>query len=259
MKILVTNDDGVDAAGLWVLVEGLQKIGQVVVVAPHKEQSGVGSSISLRRAIKVKKIESKLEEVEFYSVEGTPADSVIIAVRSLFPGEISLVVSGINRGPNIGHDVFVSGTVGAALQGYLRGIPSLAISINAYEDLDFEVGCRLASLLAASVKDGIFPGKVLLNVNLPNLALSEIGGVEITELSERSSCDLIQRDWDSEEECYRIMRNGEPYHTKSGSDIWALQMNRVSITPLLDNSAVSPLRRCLQDLAPVIYSRLHKI
>ena len=259
MKILVTNDDGVDSAGIWALAKSLQEIGQVVVVAPHKEQSGVGSSISLHRAIKVNKIESKLQGVEICSIEGTPADSVIIAVRSLFPGEISLVVSGINRGPNIGHDVFVSGTVGAALQGYLHGIASLAISINAYEYLDFEVGCRIASLLAASVRDGIFPGSVLLNVNLPNLAVSEIGGVEITELSERSSCDLIQRDWDSEGEYYRIKRNGEPCNTKYGSDIWALQQNRVSITPLLDNSAISPLRSCLQDLAPVIYSQLHKI
>jgi len=256
MKILVTNDDGIDAPGLWLLVEELQRVGRVVAVVPHQEQSGVGTSISLHRAIKVKKVEPKLDRVEVYSVEGTPADSVIIAVKSLFPGEISLVVSGINRGPNIGHDVFVSGTVGAALQGYLHGISSLAFSVDAYEGLNFGVGGRLASLLAARVKDGTLPGRVLLNVNMPNLAPSEISGIEITKLSEQSYCDLIHREHSSEEECYRIMRSRDLHHSKLGSDIWALQLSRISITPMLDSSAISSLRHRLQHLAPAIYNDL---
>ena len=255
MKILVTNDDGIDAPGLWILAEELRKVGEVVIVAPHEEQSGVGSSISLHRAIRVKKLEPGVEGTEAYAVEGTPADSVIIALNSLFPGGIGMVVSGINRGPNIGHDVFVSGTVGAAMQGYLRGIPSLAISINTYERSNFgEV--KLASLLGARVKDGILSGKILLNVNLPDLALGEIDGIEITELSERSYCDLIQRGQGSEEEYYRIMRNGDSCNGKPGSDVWALELNRISITPLLDNSAVNSVRQCLQSLAPVIYGEL---
>jgi 5'-nucleotidase len=253
VKILVTNDDGIDAPGLWVMAGELQRIGQVAVVAPHKEQSGVGSSISLRQAIEVKKIEPKLEGIEAYSVEGTPADSVIIAIKSLFPGEISLVVSGINRGPNIGRDVFVSGTVAAAVQGYLHDISSLAISVNGYENLNFEAAARLAALLAEKVKEGILPSGVLLNVNLPNLPLEKVGGMEITELSKQSYSDAVQQ---VEQGCYRIMRATELGDEHPGSDIWALQRNKISITPLLDSPTVNFIQHCLQDLAPAIYSEL---
>ncbi len=257
MKILVTNDDGIDAPGLRILAKELQSVGEVVIVAPHQEQSGVGSSISLHRAIRVKKLEPEPGGMEVYAVEGTPADSVIIALNYLLPGEIGLVVSGINRGPNIGHDVFVSGTVGAAMQGCLRGIPSLAISVNTYESSNFN-GVKLASLLASRVKDGFLSGRILLNINLPDLALSEIGGVEVTELSDRSYCDLIQRDQGSEEEYYRIMRNGDSCDGRPGSDIWALKLNRISITPMLHSSAVNLLRYRLKGLVPVIYRELRK-
>lgn len=257
MEILVTNDDGVDAPGLWVVVKELQRVGRVAVVAPQQERSGSGTSISLRQSIRVKRVEPQLEGVESYSVEGTPSDGVIIAVKSLFPGDINLIVSGINRGPNIGHDVFVSGTVGAAFQGYLHGISSLAISVNAYEGLNFTVGARLAALLAAKIRDGIVPEGNLLNVNLPNLALSEIGGVEITTLSKQNYCDIVERELSSEVECYRIKRSQDSFHSNVGSDVYALQLNRISITPLPDGNVPISLRRRLQTLAPALYSELH--
>lgn len=259
MKILVTNDDGIYAPGLWVVGKELQSVGRVIVVAPQQEQSGVGTSISLRQPIRVTKIKPQLEGVEAYSVEGTPGDSVILAIQSLFPGEVNLVVSGINKGPNIGRDVFVSGTVGAAFQGYLHGIPSLAISVNAYEGLNFAVGARLAGLLGAKIKDGILPHEILLNVNLPNLALSEIRGVEITTLSEQSYCDTVERDQKSEEGYYRIMRSKNSFHSDVGSDTWALQLNRISITPLPDSPVPNFLQRRLQTLAPAIYGELHEV
>jgi len=255
MKILVTNDDGIDAPGLQVVARELQKVGQVIVVAPQQEQSGVGTSISLRQPIKVNRLEPWWKRIEVYSVEGTPSDSAIIATQSLFPGEIDLVVSGINRGPNIGHDIFVSGTVGAALQGYLHGIPSMAISINAYENLNFDVAARLASLLAAKIKEEVLPQKILLNVNLPNLPLSEIASIEITRLSQQSYCDRVERKLNSEEEHYRIMRSNKRnlHYRNPGDDLWALQQNRISITPLPDGSVSNSLQHCLQDLAPAIY------
>lgn len=256
MKTLVTNDDGINAPGLWVVVKELQRVGRVAVVAPQQERSGSGTSISLRQSIRVKKVEPQLEGVETYSVEGTPSDGVIIAVKSLFPGEINLVVSGINRGPNIGHDVFVSGTVGAAFQGYLHGISSLAISVNAYEGLDFTVGAKLAALLAANIRDGVLPKGNLLNVNLPNLAVSEIGGVEITTLSKQNYCDIVERELGSEAECYRIKRSQDSFHSSIGGDVGALQSNRISITPLPDGKVPTSLRRRLQTLAPTIYSGL---
>jgi len=258
MKILVTNDDGVYAPGLWLAVEELQQVGSVVVVAPEQERSGAGTSISLRQPIEVKKVEPQLEGVETYSVEGTPSDGVIIAVNSLFPGGINVVVSGINRGPNIGHDVFVSGTVGAAFQGYLHGISSLAVSVNAYEGLNFGVGAKLAALLVAKLRDDMLPGGNLLNVNLPNLPLSEIGGVEITTLSQQNYCDAVERDGDSETECYRIRRSRDSFRGKVGSDIRALQLNRISITPLPDNRRSSSLQHRLRALAPAMYKELFR-
>jgi len=182
MKILVTNDDGIDALGLQVLARSLQKAGQVIVIAPKQEQSGVGTSISLHQSIKINKLSHWGEGIEAYSVEGTPSDSVIIAIQSLFPEEINLVVSGINRGANMGHDVFVSGTVGAALQGYLHGISSIAISMNAYSNLNFDAAAKLASLLAIKIRDGVLCQEILLNINLPDLPPGDIAGIEITKL-----------------------------------------------------------------------------
>ncbi len=257
MRILVANDDGIKAPGLWQMVKELQAVGQVVVAAPQQERSGAGTSISLRKPIEVKRIEPELEGVEAYSVDGTPADSAIIALKSLFPDEIDLVVSGINRGSNMGHDIFVSGTVGAALQGYLHGIPSLAVSMYAYEGLNFAVGARLAALLAARVKDGVLPREVLLNVNLPNLELGEIAGVEITRLSRENYCDRVERDYGSGDGYYQIMRSNE-FLGDVGSDVWALQRNLISITALPDGRVSGSLQRRLRELAPDIYHELHR-
>lgn len=256
MRVLVTNDDGIESPGLWMAVKELQKVGQVTVVAPQQEQSGVGSSVSLRQAIRVSEAKLQLKDVEAYSVEGTPADCVIIALRHLFPGEIDLVVSGINRGPNIGHDVFISGTVGAALQGYLHDIPSLAISLNAYEDLHFGLAAKLTALLVTKLQRGNLPREVLLNVNLPNLPSGEIEGIEITTLSKRSYSDVVQQVHDKH---YRITRAAGLSDNDLGSDIWALQRNRVSITPLsfdLNNLAISFLNNDLQELVSLLYQEL---
>ena len=118
MRILVTNDDGINADGLWTLVAQLKEVGDVTVVAPDREQSGVGTSISFHNPIRLTRIHEKIRGIDTYSVEGTPADSVIMAVKVVMKDGIDLVVSGINQGPNCGYDVFLSGTVGAALQGF---------------------------------------------------------------------------------------------------------------------------------------------
>lgn len=260
MKILVTNDDGIDAPGLQVLARELQKVDRVIVVAPEQEQSGVGTSISLRQPIKVKKLKPWKEGIEAYSVGGTPSDSVIIATQSLFPGEIGLVVSGINRGANMGYDVCVSGTVGAALQGYLHGITSMAISIDAYENLNFDIAAKLASLLAANIMSGGLAQKALLNINLPDLPLSEIAGIDITRLSKQSYCDRVEKELSDTEEHYRIRRNNKnDLHYRNPDDDWcALRQNRISITPLPDSSAGNSAQHCLKDLALAMYSELHK-
>ena len=117
MKILVTNDDGIFAPGLWTLVKELRNIAQVVVVAPDRQQSAIGTAVTLHQPLRIQKIRPAVPEVETYSVEGTPADSVILALGKLAKNKVDTVISGINQGPNLGNDVLISGTVGAALQG----------------------------------------------------------------------------------------------------------------------------------------------
>ena len=128
MRILATNDDGISADGLKALVGELKKIADVIVVAPDRELHGMGASVSLHEPVRVKETAPLLAGVESYAVEGTPADCVILSLGKLAKEKIDLVVSGVNRGLNLGDDVIISGTVGAALQGFVHGLPSIAVS-----------------------------------------------------------------------------------------------------------------------------------
>ena len=176
MRVLVTNDDGISAPGLWTLVNELRNIAQVVVVAPDREQSAIGTAVTLRQPLRILRAKPIVPEVETYSVEGTPADSVILALGKLVTDKVDLVVSGINQGPNLGDDVLISGTVGAALQGYLRGLPALAISTEAVDSPYLNTAANLAALLASKINSDVLSPRVFLNVNLPNLPLAEIRG-----------------------------------------------------------------------------------
>ena len=145
---------------------------------------------------------------------------------------VDLVVSGINEGPNLGNDVFISVTVGAALQGYFYDIPSLAISIAALENINFDVAARLAGLLAAKVRDGFLSSKLLLNVNLPNLPAEEIKGIVVTKLGRRNYSDIVQEGHDGRRNYYWLVRGKSRWQRNRGTDIQALMQKKVSITPL---------------------------
>ena len=241
MKILLTNDDGIRAPGLWAAVRALRQVGEVFVVAPDQEQSGVGASLTLRSPIRVTPTPvdsglsgdgASLYPVTAYAVEGTPGDSCILALESVV-GEVDLVVSGINAGSNLGWDVMVSGTVGAAIQGYVRGFPTIAISVGAVSNPQFEVAGQLLRLMAQRLRDSIPAPKFFLNVNLPSLPLDRIGGLRVTQLGHRSYGESVREEGTGPDKQYRISRNrpvpGEPV---DGSDIWALKNNYISVTPL---------------------------
>lgn len=253
MKILVTNDDGIDSPGLWAVVEELRWVGEVVVVAPQGEQSGVGTSVNLRRAVNVFPQAGKKG---VYTTDGTPVDGVIIAFRVLFPEGIDLVISGINRGPNIGYDVFVSGTVASALAGYFHGVLALAVSVDSYGEVDFGAAARLTALLAARIKKGDLPKEGLMNVNLPNLPLGEIKGIEVTKLSKQSHCGEIKKVLSDKSEGYIIVKDKVIGEMDAGSDAWALEQKRISITPLLPNPWDSKSDHSLQELARNIFTEL---
>jgi 5'-nucleotidase len=257
LKILVSNDDGVYSEGLWTLVKELTKIAQISVVAPDRDQSGSGTSITLRHPLRMVNIKPPVARVTAYSVEGSPADSVILALRLILKEGVDLVVSGINEGPNLGDDVYVSGTVGAALQGFFYGIPSLAFSIAAFGDLNFEVAAVLARIMIGGLADQGFNSRMLLNVNLPNLPPEKLEGIEITRLGERKYVDRIEPGHDGKRQYHWIMRGKPEWKSASGTDIWALERNRISITPLFGNTdGSSP--ELLKKLAPEFFRKLIK-
>jgi 5'-nucleotidase len=250
MRILLTNDDGIGAPGLWAVAAELAKVGDLVVAAPGEERSGAGTSISLRKPIWVQEVAPQVDGVKAFSVSGTPADSAILAISCLFPGEFDLVVSGINRGSNLGHDVYVSGTVGAAMQGFLHNIPSLAVSMYAYVDIDYRTAARMAGLIAKKVGEGVLEGPVFLNVNVPNLTPDGIVGVEVTRISRKNYCDRIEKDYDESGEFFLITRNDELEDALPGTDLWAVENGRISVTPLPDKVVSEQFVERLRALVP---------
>lgn len=236
MNILVSNDDGIYAEGLWMLAEQLQEIGKVTVVAPDRDQSGVGTSVTLSHPLRISHVRSPVSGMEAYAVEGTPADSVIMAIKFAVKEDIDLIVTGINEGPNLGDDVFISGTVGAALQGYFYGIPAIAVSIGGFQNLNFGVAARLARMLADEIKTRNQSGRLLLNVNVPNVSEEKIDGMEVTRLGRRNYSDKIEPGHDGKRDYYWITRGKSEWDLEPGTDAWALRQNLISLTSLPNDS-----------------------
>ena len=171
--ILVTNDDGIDAPGLWKLAEAMAEIGQVLVVAPAAEASGSGTMVTYRRDLGIEEVSGRLPGVKSYSVDGTPADCVLAGLRQLKQGWLSLLVAGINPGANLGLDFYLSGTCGAALMGAFRNITSIALSQAIEESADgsvdphWDTSQPVARLLAGAIERDELPEGALLNVNVP--------------------------------------------------------------------------------------------
>lgn len=258
MKILVTNDDGIFAEGLWILVKELRNIARVVVVAPDREQSAIGTAVTLRQPLRVQKVRSMVPEVETYSVEGTPADSVILALGKLVKDKIDLVVSGINHGANLGDDVLISGTVGAALQGYLRGLPALAISVALGDNLHLDNAAKLATVLAKKIESNALPTNILLNVNLPNLPLVKIRGAKITRLASESHTDTVEERHDGRRKYYWLIRQRLNKATDKETDVWAIEQGNISITPLHTSLLNKPSPRIPDSLCSDLLQELRK-
>jgi len=202
------------------------------VVAPDREQSGVGTAITLSQPIRATKMVPLVSGIDTYAVEGTPSDSAIVALESLIEGPVDLVVSGINQGANMGNDVFISGTMGAALQGFFRDIPAIAISVAALRDVHFASAAQMVRLLAQAVGDGRLLPPLLLNINLPNVPVEKIKGVSLTHLGRRTYMDVIKEGDDGRRKYYWITRERPGWVLEKGLDVWAVRRRRISITPL---------------------------
>ena len=232
MKILITNDDGIASAELWALAKELKDIADVVVVTPDREQSATGTAVTLRQPLRVQKVIPLVPGVEAYSVEGTGSDSVILALGKLISGGVDLVVSGINQGLNLGDDVLISGTVGAALQGYLRGIPAIAVSIATASSPHLNNAARLTALLAQKINNRALPPDVFLNINLPDLPLADIKGIKVTERAHQTHIDTVKEGHDGRREYYWLVRQKLNVDADENTDTLALEQGYISITPL---------------------------
>ena len=233
MKILVTNDDGIAAEGLWALAAALREIGQVIVVAPSREQSACGTAVTLLKPLEVEMVTSRIPGIDAYAVDGTPSDSVILGLGKLATDRIDLIVSGINNGPNLGDDVFISGTVGAALQGYIHGLPAIAVSIDTRDGSYLEVAARTAALVAKRTADSV-PGNILLNLNVPSLPPDKIGEVKVTSLANHSHGNsvAIKEAEDGNKPVVWLIRQRLNSKTNGNTDINAIEKGNISITPL---------------------------
>ncbi len=232
MNILLSNDDGFLSPGLWALVKELQVIANVTVVAPDREQSATGTMVTLRQPLRVHKITPLVDDIDAYSVEGSPGDSVIIALEMAVKEKPDLVISGINQGLNTGDDILISGTVGAALQGYLRDIPAIAISVLNYNNDNVSNAARLVRLIAEKFRDKSLSGDFFLNINIPDSPINEIKGIQITRQAHKTHIDTIKEGHDGKHEYYWLVRQQLNNNVEKDSDIYALKEKYISITPL---------------------------
>ena len=228
MRILISNDDGYKAKGIQVLIKELEKIAQITVVAPSRNRSGASSSLSLDKPIKVTK-----KENSFYFLSGTPTDCVHIALTGLMQTLPDMVISGINHGPNLGDDTIYSGTVAAAIEGYLLNIPSFAISMGSMNPKNFVTAAKVTVDLIKLYDKSDHQSASLLNINVPDIPYNELKGLEITRLGKRHAAEkATEKKLSSKESLYWIGEVGQPNDGGPGTDFHALKNNFVSISPI---------------------------
>jgi 5'-nucleotidase len=226
-RILISNDDGIDARGIQVLERALAPLGDVFVVAPDNEQSASSHSLTVRRPIEIKKIDER-----HFRVGGTPADCVVLALQVILDRPPDIVVGGINHGPNMGEDVTYSGTVAVAFEGMILGVPSIAISALQRTVEDEETNGRLARIVVERALEHGVPADALLNVNIPNPEVAPIRGLRITKLGSRRYENFIEPATAELQSHYTIGGRDPVWRQDDGSDIAAVRMGYVSITPL---------------------------
>jgi 5'-nucleotidase len=232
-KILITNDDGIDSPGIYTLVQTMKEFGDIVVIAPDRQQSAVGHALTVANPLRAIHFHRN-GEMFGYAINGTPSDCVKIAISTLLEQKPDMIISGINHGQNTAINVLYSGTVSAATEGILLGIPSIAVSLATYDyGADCSVAANYALQIARSIKELNLPKGVLLNINVPSLETNEIKGIKITRVSRNIWNDRYEK---------RIDPYGRAYYWFAGelssgdddpeSDYVALKNGWVSVTPI---------------------------
>lgn len=232
MKILLTNDDGIHADGIYALYLALKKIGQVTVVAPDSERSSVGHGVTLRHPLWQRKI---FRNGKFYgtSLSGLPADCVKFGVEVVLKHKPDMVVSGINCGPNEGASVHYSGTVAGAREGALMGIPSIAVSYNSFTKNDYAYPAKIAAKICKVIAVKGMPQGTFLNINVPSLKPSQVKGIRLTRQGlEPILSKFTRREDPNLREYYWLAGDPPPVKNDDGTDTWALHQGYVTVTPI---------------------------
>lgn len=234
MKILITNDDGINAVGIRMLASSLKEIGEVTVVAPDRERSATGHAITMHHPLRVEKVKFGDFDIDAWSISGTPSDCIKIGVESLMEEAPDIIVSGINNGPNLGTDVLYSGTVSAAIEGAIHNIPSIALSVyGKINEIVYEGAAYYSCKLIQAVIKNKMPKNLVLNINVPSMDNSQIKGVKFTELGIRRYKNSFEKRQDP---------MGKSYYWLSGSlieiensvqsDVECVKNGYISVTPL---------------------------
>ncbi|QMU56286.1 MAG: 5'/3'-nucleotidase SurE [Candidatus Mycalebacterium zealandia] len=229
IRILISNDDGINSPGIAALEKSLSNLGEVILVAPDRDNSASSHALSLSRPLRVEKIASGR-----YSVDGTPTDCINLAVNGLIEGKRpDLIVSGINKGANMGDDITYSGTVSAAMEGVLLRIPSIAVSVPGKDSFIFEPAADYAKTVAEFVLKNGLPKNTLLNVNVPNMPEDKIKGVKFTKQGKRHYNEKITKNKDPRGRTYYWIGGDElAYHKIPNTDIVSVVNGWISVTPI---------------------------
>lgn len=228
MRILLSNDDGYFAPGLACLASFLSEVAEVTVVAPERNRSGASNSLTLDRPLSLHRASNG-----FYYVNGTPTDCVHLAVTGMLDTEPDMVISGINSGANMGDDTIYSGTVAAATEGFLLGIPAMAFSLTGRDLAHYETAARVAQELALRFGKKTHTHPWLLNINVPDVPYDELQGMEVTRLGKRHKAEpVVKAATPNGDTVYWVGAAGQAQDAGEGTDFHAVSRNRVSITPL---------------------------
>jgi 5'-nucleotidase len=228
MRILLSNDDGYFAPGLNILAQALSAVADITVVAPERNRSGASNSLTLDRPLTVRQATNG-----FYFVNGTPTDCVHLAVTGLLDKLPDMVISGINDGANMGDDTIYSGTVAAAMEGYLLDIPSIAVSMSQHNATHFDTAARVVAGLVRRHQQLPFPAPVLMNINVPDIPYTELKGSRTTRLGKRHKAEsVIKSTTPRGEPVYWVGAAGAAQDAGEGTDFHAVEHHMVSITPL---------------------------
>lgn len=240
MRILLSNDDGYFAPGIASLAQALQGLGEIIVVAPERDRSGASNSLTLDRPLSLRQASNG-----FYFVNGTPTDCVHLAVTGMLEELPDIVVSGINHGANMGDDTIYSGTVAAATEGYLLGVPSIAVSLVGKDAVHFATAGKVARSLVERFLDNPVREPVLLNVNVPDLPYEELSGVQVTRLGKRHKAEPVVKVLTPRNETmYWVGAAGSAQDAGPGTDFHAVAAGFASVTPLqIDLTHVNQLSK----------------